>query len=798
MKQRIDLAKEAPCVSRSKSVGTRATLLARHTISLPTIGLAVLAVGVALHAGLSRGDDRRHAASFDGQRSVERGWVSGFETTGPDDTVSAMVVFDDGTGPALYAGGTFEWVDGTPAGHVACWDGSSWSALTDPFGIGPDGTVYALAVYDDGSGPALFAGGLFTHASGLPAVNIARWDGTSWSAVGSGTSGEHGEWVEALAVFDDGRGPALYAGGWFAQAGGLSVENVARWNGRTWSGLTGSSGTGTVGAVRALGTFDLGDGLQLYAGGGLSSAGGVAANGLARWNGAEWSGLATPTGENGTGYICRALTVHDDGNGPALFVGGSFVTAGGALMHGIARWDGTSWSPLVGPSDAGVRGSVYALTTFNDGGGERLYAGGGIIAAGGIPAHHVARWNGDGWSALEAGFVGAGLDGHVYALELFDDGSGPALFAAGWIASGGGVPLANIGRWDGVAWHALDGPVGDGIDGTVYALAVFDDGAGPALYAGGDFTSAGGLTAYNVARWDGHGWWPLSDSGGTGTNGWVRALAVYNDGSGPALYVSGEFTRAGGQWASSIARWDGSTWSPVGYSDQFDPVGMINALAVHDDGSGEALYAGGDTGRIGGITIHGVARWDGSSWSTVDGPGGGLTGYPYITDLASYPTAGGSVLVVAGGLSSADGHPAGGVAQWDGVEWWPLAGAGGQGTDGWVLDLDVVDDGGRPMLIVAGEFDHAGGVAVNRIARWDGAEWSPLMGGAMGLGLDDDVEAVVGLDDGNVTTIFAGGSFGSAGGLPSSRIAQWTSPSGALFLDGFESSDTSSWSQTVP
>jgi hypothetical protein len=36
----------------------------------------------------------------------------------------------------------------------------------------------------------------------------------------------------------------------------------------------------------------------------------------------------------------------------------------------------------------------------------------------------------------------------------------------------------------------------------VRALAVFDDGNGPALYASGDFTLAGGVAANYIARWD--------------------------------------------------------------------------------------------------------------------------------------------------------------------------------------------------------------------------------------------------------------------------------------------------------
>jgi hypothetical protein len=70
---------------------------------------------------------------------------------------------------------------------------------------------------------------------------VAKWDGLSWSALGGGVSGSLGVFsfpiVEALAVFHDGGGAALYAGGSFTTAGGIPAANIARWNGTTWSAL---------------------------------------------------------------------------------------------------------------------------------------------------------------------------------------------------------------------------------------------------------------------------------------------------------------------------------------------------------------------------------------------------------------------------------------------------------------------------------------------------------------------------------------------------------------------------------
>ncbi len=109
---------------------------------------------------------------------------------------------------------------------------------------GADSGILALAVFDDGSGPALFAGGTFTSAGGAAASRIAKWNGTTWSALGGGvTGGFVAASVQALAVFDDSSGAALYAGGHFGFAGGMAADHIAKWDGTSWttlgSGLTG-------------------------------------------------------------------------------------------------------------------------------------------------------------------------------------------------------------------------------------------------------------------------------------------------------------------------------------------------------------------------------------------------------------------------------------------------------------------------------------------------------------------------------------------------------------------------------
>ncbi len=190
--------------------------------------------------------------------------------------VRSLLVWDDGTGPALYVGGSFSGVGGVggvggvAANGIARWDGTRWSALRGGLGTGKaTDFVAALEVYNG----ALYAGGFFAVADGQPAANVARWDGFHWSAVGSGMDGI----VHALRAWN-GR---LYAGGAFTH-GGLT-PHVAQWDGSAWSGLQ----AGVDGTRSSAGAGDLRRGA-----GGVRAAlstppatfaavSGVAANGIA-------------------------------------------------------------------------------------------------------------------------------------------------------------------------------------------------------------------------------------------------------------------------------------------------------------------------------------------------------------------------------------------------------------------------------------------------------------------------------------------------------------------------------------
>jgi hypothetical protein len=361
----------------------------------------------------------------------------------------------------------------------------------------------------------------------------------------------------------------------------------------------------------------------------------------------------------------------------------------------------SGWFANVGDEEGmwgGVNyGAIRALTKYDEGSGEHLYAGGYFVTAGGITVNHVARWDSQAWTPL-----GAGMNNVVNKLIVYDDGSGPALIAVGSFTTAGGLPANNIARWDGLQWM----PLGGGLNSfTVWALAVYHG----KLYVGGGFTAAGGKPANFIAAWDGQEWSAVPG----GVNGEVWSMTTADLGGGSKLYVGGNFNYAGGKYVGGIAAFDGSGWSGLGAGLSLPP----DVLLEFDDGSGKSLFAGGEFPFAGSVVANGTARWDGSSWHAL---GTGVDGIVY--DLCSINGSVGAELVAVGKFDVAGGAPATNAATWNGTIWSQLDG----GVEGnWIRAVASYDDGGGQGLYLGGWISHAGAVGVKQFAKWGcSAVWS--------------------------------------------------------------------------
>lgn len=323
------------------------------------------------------------------------------------------------------------------------------------------------------------------------------------------------------------------------------------------------------------------------------------------------SGFGSPGLKNGPdeASVIYDMVVYDNGTGPSLYVGGVFDTADGGTALGIARWDGVQWSQVqLGAIGAGVR----ALGVWDDGNGPALYVGGNFGQVGLTPANNIAKWDGANWSALGAGVDHATLPPLVTSICVYDDGDGEALYVCGRINSAGGSAVNGIAKWDGTTWTAVPGGINSG---SVYAMAAYDDGTGEKLYMAGNITSVGDSVAVNrIATWDGQNW---SDVNGgvlpTSSTNNIEDLLVWDDGGGEKLYMAGAAN------IGAVASWDGATITSFGNVSALDPNngGWSFEIATFDDGTGEALYAAGAMATQSGSAS--VARWDGANWNYIAG-----------------------------------------------------------------------------------------------------------------------------------------------------------------------------------
>ncbi len=302
--------------------------------------------------------------------------------------------------------------------------------------------------------------------------------------------------IWALETFDPGGGQRLYAG----RASGLWEYSDGRWTPVPGAPL----------GIVALQTWDDGGGPDLYAGTDPTIGGD---HSLHRWDGATWTVLGTALG---LFQRVSALGVHDFDPGVGLanhlFVGGSFSQIGGVSTTNAAYWDGTSFNAFVGPvgwaRDIATSSSPDIFFIASDNGLE-IYGNDtvrdDVILWGELWA--VEIFDGEITAGGLNGFVSGGFTGNVngtvYDMLQWDDGTGLKLYIAGGFSTAPGLTgLGGIVALDTAGtWHALDNGVGAGGFTNIYALAIFDEStaAGESLYMGGNFPL--GSPPGRSARW---------------------------------------------------------------------------------------------------------------------------------------------------------------------------------------------------------------------------------------------------------------------------------------------------------
>jgi trimeric autotransporter adhesin len=350
-----------------------------------------------------------------------------------------------------------------------------------------NGAVYALL--NDGSGN-IYAGGAFTQAGPRQAPHLAAWISGDHEWLGSGqlptvwTSHPLNGDIHAMAW--DGAHSRLFVGGTFTNADGdPSADYLAVWENR-WKPFCSPAPAfgGSVSSLQIIGS-------TLYVGGAFQNGASIrSANYLIACdlNTGVARAVGNPNDLNGGVYALAA-----DAAG-TLYVGGQFSNVANIVVADhIASFDG-EWHAL----GSGVPDYVRSLAAS----GNDVYIGTDSVDIAGIPqADHIARWNGSAWSALGAN--AAGTDGwlpkaaFIYAIAAT---SSQVVVTGSFQNADGNAAADHIARFDGTKWAPLgsngagNGPwIGNGL-----AVAIL----GTDVYAGGNFTSAGGdAHAAYIARY---------------------------------------------------------------------------------------------------------------------------------------------------------------------------------------------------------------------------------------------------------------------------------------------------------
>lgn len=602
-----------------------------------------------------------------GAAAVHAGPASQWNATflgmdGPSDAIVAMAIWDDGTGDALYASFLDETAGGLRTPLIARWNGTGWSSLSQPIDSAPSDLV--------AFGGRLVAGGRFAFSGSVAWSGVAAWDGRQWRPMGSRMYS-----VTDLLVHEG----HLYAAGFFLGPGNTAGYNVTRWNAGEgeWEELAGPANNLVENLVVYQG--------KITVGGWFSTIGGVAARSVAVWNGLQWEALPSTN----TIAMVERLVVH----------GEELIAAGGlgfSTGERLARYDGQQWHPLpvvnrpralvsyqgqllvgavgtpsglVTPGDAppgnpwrgGTDGPVYSMLVHEG----RLYVGGNFGQAGSIRAHRFAVFDDEGWHSSVAG-----LDGPV---DQFIEHDGDLVINGSF--RGGDTYSRGVLRWDGERWRGLPGA---GIE--VYELAVY----GGELVAAARIAS-GGPYAHGVRRWDGQQWTDLGPRMDGSVSGLVSAIAEYSG----FLVAGGSFEDIGGLPVQRVAAWNGQQWLPMGAM----PLWNVDTLRVHD---GE-LHAMGPSDT--------VFRWDGQAWISI-GPG---HTFEDVNDAQIFDGD-----LVIGGRRSTSALTAPAVLRLRGGVWEPIGD----------LQYEVIS-----LHVHNGELFAAvyrRGLGDNPVMRWNGSEWEPF------------------------------------------------------------------------
>jgi len=479
------------------------------------------------------------------------------------------------------------------------------------------------------------------------------------------------------------------------------IGTIYAWDGNRWLDLGGS----LDGAAAAL-CIHNGD---LIVVGSFQHIGGIAARGIARFDGTRWHAYGEQPSLH---YLNGASVQIFDGD---LVVAGNFQIPGNSELVRVARYHDGAWLAM-DKTNFSLVTARFVVAHKND-----IY----MFSYGGFNDYtHISRWDGAKWALVQY------IEEYIWAAASFGDelvvGSDRAAQFPGFVSA--------VAAWNGTSWRSLapSASVTQGFDlfpynGALYAHLHQHD------YANRDIMA--------VSRLDGTTWTVLQSvltsdyiPRFVALGSWRGKLSALSQLPAVSLVENGNLTpitfpsyplqgvslavpdgdqvlicRSNPPATTFVAeRWDGSHATRLG-SDFNLPI----AAFLRD---GPNLYASGTFGRISTSNIQGVARFDGTEWRAM---GTGIIG-----NVASMCVFRGDLYAAGSFRTTSGGNPLTRIARWNGASWLPVgAGIGPVNSGSFIVSsMRVFND----RLVVSGSFTEASGVPVSNVASWDGTSWSAM------------------------------------------------------------------------
>ncbi|MFH2143657.1 MAG: T9SS type A sorting domain-containing protein [Bacteroidota bacterium] len=334
------------------------------------------------------------------------------------------------------------------------------------FGIGVSGNG-VKCYFEDTLNDQLIVGGEFSAIDTFLNNGLAVWDSEKWDCFSDGLLINFQ--IFSIIKYID----TLYVAGYFPYGIGTNdtIRNLAKWDGTNWKHVVDFNNYGYIRNMRVINN-------ELYILGTFDSINDVVANGLAKYNGVEWSNVYNlPQFYSTSANFINDIAYYEN----ELYVGGNFVNDDQTIRD-IVKYNGSEWAD-VGGSLKGGSANINRMLVFDN----ELVVAGTFYKSDGNVGNHIMTWNGTEWQEL-GDFVET--NSSIKDMRIHND----ELYIGGTFSIVSDIAIQCIAIWDGQKICGLGGD----FDLNVYSLGFYRD----TLFVGcGNYVDS--IQVNRLVRWVG-------------------------------------------------------------------------------------------------------------------------------------------------------------------------------------------------------------------------------------------------------------------------------------------------------